>query len=43
MNDHEKAIEEAFNFYLKTKTTAMDNRILLAPVDSKWMIDTYNQ
>lgn len=34
-NDHEKAIEESFNMYLKAKMTAMDNKIPLAPVDSK--------
>jgi hypothetical protein len=34
-NNHEKAIEEAFNMYLKAKMTAADNKIPLAPVDSK--------
>jgi len=29
------AIEEAFTTYLKAKMTAMDNKIPLAPVDSK--------
>jgi hypothetical protein len=33
-NDQEKAIEEAFNTYLKAKMTAMDNKIPLAPVDN---------
>ena len=32
-NDHEKATEEAFNMYLKSKQTAMDNKIPLAPVE----------
>lgn len=34
-NDHEKAIEESFNMYLKAKMTAQDNKIPLAPVDTK--------
>jgi len=34
-NDQEQAIEEAFNTYLKAKMTAMDNKIPLAPVDTK--------
>lgn len=34
-NDHEKTIEEAFKLYLKVKMTAMDNKIPLAPVESK--------
>ena len=34
-DDQEKAIEEAFNTYLKAKITAMDNKIPLAPVDIK--------
>jgi hypothetical protein len=33
-NDQEKAIEEAFNTYLKAKMTATDNKIPLAPVDN---------
>jgi len=33
-DDGEKAIEEAFNTYLKAKMTAMDNKIPLAPVDN---------
>jgi hypothetical protein len=33
-NDQEKAIEEAFNTYLKAKMTAMDNKIPLAPVEN---------
>ena len=34
-NDSATAIEEAFNTYLKAKITAIDNKIPLAPVDSK--------
>ena len=34
-NDHETAIEESFNMYLKAKMTATDNKIPLAPVDSR--------
>ena len=34
-NDHEKAIEESFNMYLKAKMTAIDSKIPLAPVESK--------
>jgi hypothetical protein len=34
-NDNEKAIEEAFNTYLKAKITAIDNKIPLAPVEIK--------
>jgi hypothetical protein len=34
-NDNEKAIEEAFNTYLKAKITAIDNKIRLAPVEIK--------
>ena len=34
-NDHEKTIEEAFNMYLKAKMTATENKIPLAPVESK--------
>ena len=34
-DDGEKAIEEAFNTYLKAKITAIDNKIPLAPVDTK--------
>jgi hypothetical protein len=33
-NDHEKAIEEAFNMYLKARMTATDNKIALAPTDN---------
>lgn len=32
-NDHTTAIEQAFNMYLKSKQTAMDNKIPLAPVE----------
>lgn len=34
-NNQEQVIEEAFQTYLKAKMTAMDNKIPLAPVDSK--------
>ena len=34
-NDSGKAIEEAFNTYLKAKITAIDNKIPLAPVEIK--------
>lgn len=34
-NDYEKAIEEAFKTYLNAKIKAIDNKIPLAPVDSK--------
>jgi hypothetical protein len=34
-NDNGKAIEEAFNTYLKAKITAIDNKIRLAPVEIK--------
>jgi hypothetical protein len=34
-NDSGKAIEEAFNTYLKAKMTAMDNKIPLAPIENK--------
>ena len=34
-NSTGEAIEQAFNMYLKAKMTAMDNKIPLAPVDSK--------
>ena len=32
-NSTGKAIEEAYNLYLKAKITAVDNHITLAPVD----------
>jgi len=34
-NNEEQVIEEAFNTYLKAKMVAMDNKIPLAPVDTK--------
>jgi hypothetical protein len=34
-NSTGEAIEQAFTTYLKAKMTAMDNKIPLAPVDSK--------
>lgn len=34
-NNQEQAIQEAFNTYLKAKITEMDNKIPLAPVDTK--------
>jgi len=34
-NDQEQAIEAGFNTYLKTRMAAMDNKIPLAPVDTK--------
>jgi len=34
-NDSEKVIEETFNTYLRAKMTVMDNKIPLAPVESK--------
>jgi hypothetical protein len=34
-NDNDTAIEESFNLYLKAKMTAMDNKIPLAPVETK--------
>jgi hypothetical protein len=34
-NDTETVIEETFKTYLKAIQTAMDNKIVLAPVDSK--------
>ncbi len=34
-NNEEQVIEEAFNTYLKAKMTAIDNKIQLAPVDTK--------
>ncbi|HET6727292.1 MAG TPA: hypothetical protein VFH19_04600 [Nitrososphaeraceae archaeon] len=34
-NTRGQSIEEAFNTLLKTKMTAIDNKIRLAPVDSK--------
>jgi hypothetical protein len=34
-NSTGEAIEQAFNTYLKAKMTAMDNKILLAPVENR--------
>ena len=34
-NNSGEAIEQAFNTYLKAKITALDNKIIVAPVDSK--------
>jgi len=34
-NSTGEAIEQAFNMYLKAKITAVDNKIPLAPIDSK--------
>lgn len=34
-NTSGEAIEQAFNTYLKAKMTAIDNKIPLAPVESK--------
>ena len=34
-NELGQAIEEAFNMYLQSKIKAIDNKIPLAPVDSK--------
>jgi hypothetical protein len=34
-NSSGEAIEQAFSTYLKAKITAIDNKIPLAPVDSK--------
>lgn len=34
-NNSGEAIEQAFNTYLKAKITAIDNKIIIAPMDSK--------
>lgn len=34
-NNSGEAIEQAFNTYLKAKITAIDNKITIAPVESK--------
>jgi hypothetical protein len=34
-NSTGEAIEQAFNTYLKARTTAMDNKIPLAPIENK--------